>query len=219
MSCLSALSMLGIWTPPFEDLHVAVDAHDCRLRSPSDSRVRRSGEDPIVVHWRGRPGRSRLIVDPIAALEDARLCTTSDYLTAACDSLIRQQPDRRSEVQALIRRVPSSHADALVRADGVCESGIETLFWLKMPHRELRRQMVIPGVGRVDFLFGDRLVVEVDGAEFHRDIDHFESDRRRDALLSALGYRVLRFSYQQVMFDWPTVESAVRAALSRRDHY
>jgi very-short-patch-repair endonuclease len=45
----------------------------------------------------------------------------------------------------------------------------------------------------VDFLWSERrLIVEVDGYEFHRDRASFESDRARDAQLTAQGYRVLR---------------------------
>ncbi len=46
-----------------------------------------------------------------------------------------------------------------------------------------------------------------------------ESDRRRDAIASALGYRVLRFSYWQVVERWAEVEAAVWAAVSRGDHH
>jgi very-short-patch-repair endonuclease len=70
----------------------------------------------------------------------------------------------------------------------------------------------------VDFVIGERLVIEVDGAEYHTDPVRFEADRRRDALLSARGYRVLRFSYRLVIDDWPTVETAVLAAVARGDH-
>ena len=108
----------------------------------------------------------------------------------------------------------------LASADGVCESGTETYFWLRTRRAipGIRRQVRIPGVGRVDFLVGHRLVVEIDGAEYHTDPVAFERDRRRDALLSRLGYRVLRFSYHQVMNEWPLVEAAVLAAIARRDH-
>jgi len=82
-----------------------------------------------------------------------------------------------------------------------------------------RRQVKIAPVGRVDFVFGDRLVVEIDGYEYHSSRDDFESDRRRDAMLSALGYRVLRFSHRQVMDRWTEVETAVLAAISRGDRY
>jgi very-short-patch-repair endonuclease len=82
----------------------------------------------------------------------------------------------------------------------------------------MRCQVPLPGAGRVDFLIGTRLVVEVDGYTYHSDPARFESDRRRDARLSALGYRVLRFSYRQVFERWHEVRAAVLAAVARNDH-
>lgn len=50
-----------------------------------------------------------------------------------------------------------------------------------------------------DFLWTDqRLVVEVDGYEFHRDRAAFERDRRRDQILTAAGYRVIRITWRQL---------------------
>ena len=102
----------------------------------------------------------------------------------------------------------------------MCESGIETIFWLRMRlhHIPISRQVRFPGIGRVDFLIGERLVVEVDGKSFHDVEASFESDRNRDAHLSTHGFRVLRFSYHQILDDWPLVEAAVLAAVSRGDH-
>jgi very-short-patch-repair endonuclease len=65
----------------------------------------------------------------------------------------------------------------------------------------------------VDFLFAaQRLVVEVDGYRFHRSRRAFERDRQRDALVAAAGYRVLRFSYDQVTGDPETVVAAIRSS-------
>ena len=51
----------------------------------------------------------------------------------------------------------------------------------------------------VDFLWTDqRLVVEVDGYQFHRDRAAFERDRRRDQILTAAGYRVIRITWRQL---------------------
>jgi Protein of unknown function (DUF559) len=43
-----------------------------------------------------------------------------------------------------------------------------------------------------------RLIVEVDGWEFHRGRGKFENDRRRDASLIAAGWLVLRFTGRQI---------------------
>jgi very-short-patch-repair endonuclease len=52
----------------------------------------------------------------------------------------------------------------------------------------------------VDFFWPEeRLVVEVDGYAFHSSPRMFEGDRRRDARLSALGLRVMRVTWRQVV--------------------
>ena len=52
---------------------------------------------------------------------------------------------------------------------------------------------------RVDLLWPDlRLVVEVDGYQFHGTRGAFERDRSRDARLQAAGYLVIRFTARQI---------------------
>jgi very-short-patch-repair endonuclease len=58
-------------------------------------------------------------------------------------------------------------------------------------------------------------VVETDGFAFHGDRDAFEADRARDALLQALGFRVLRFTYRQVVEKPAEVVRAVRRVMRR----
>ncbi len=158
------------------------------------------------------------MVDPVSALEDLCSCATPELVAASADSLLLQDPSQHPHIVRMASRVPVAYRQALLAVDGLCESGTETLFWIRMRRWHPRRQVRIGGVGRVDFLFGERLVIEVDGEEFHTAAVEFERDRRRDAVLSALGYRVLRFSYRQVMERWPEVEAAVLAALARGDH-
>jgi very-short-patch-repair endonuclease len=219
LTCRSALSLAGVWVLRDGALHVVVDGNDCQLRSPHSSRRRLSPSDAVVTHWRDSAQRSRLVAEPVAALQDLCGCATPEHVAAAADSLLHANNRHRAAIRALAARVPADYGRALLAADGVCESGTETLFWLRMRHRAPRRQVHISGVGDVDFLFGDRLVIEVDGEEFHNNTPAFDNDRWRDAVLSALGHRVLRFSYRQVMDRWPEVEAAVLAALARGDHY
>ena len=222
LTALSSLAVHGFWTHPDDNLHVVVPPHDARLRTRFD-RTRRLSDairPRTCVHWRlGGPG-TPFAVDPVGSLADALMCQEPVVVTAAADSVLFRRPELAAEWNDLVLSAPASHRDYLARVDGICESGTESIFWFRIRRFALPavRQSHIPGVGRVDFRIGPRLVVEVDGAAYHTDPVAFERDRHRDAVLSALGYRVLRFSYQQVMYAWAEVEAALLGALLRGDH-
>ena len=56
------------------------------------------------------------------------------------------------------------------------------------------------GKVEVDFYWRkERLVVEVDGYAFHASKRMFEGDRRRDAVLTARGLRIMRVTWHQIM--------------------
>jgi len=222
LTCGPALRLHGIWVIRDRGLHVVVKESACQLRRPDD-RFRRL-EHPshgVVIHWTGRDdSESRLIADPIQALTDLLRCSTPELVAASAESLLYLQPHSRAAIARFVSTAPARAAWALRAVDGRSESGTEFIFRLRISKRGVvpRPQVPIAGVGRVDFVIGERLVVEVDGAEYHTDRDRFEDDRQRDARLSSLGYRVLRFSHRQVIDDWPIVEMAVLAAVARADH-
>jgi very-short-patch-repair endonuclease len=65
---------------------------------------------------------------------------------------------------------------------------------------------------RVDFCFDDAgLVVEVDGARWHQDVGR---DRARDNALAVLGWRVLRFTWAEVVHEPALVLAQITAALA-----
>jgi very-short-patch-repair endonuclease len=65
----------------------------------------------------------------------------------------------------------------------------------------------------VDFYWpAHHLVVETDGWTDHGTNAAFKRDRRKDAALVASGYRVMRFTYDDVTRDGPTVVARLRAA-------
>ena len=74
----------------------------------------------------------------------------------------------------------------------------------------------VPGDGlSVDFSWPVlRLAVELDGWETHGDRQAFEEDRRRDGLLAASGWRVVRFTWRQVIADPGHVVATVRAIVA-----
>jgi very-short-patch-repair endonuclease len=64
-----------------------------------------------------------------------------------------------------------------------------------MPHR----QYLVYGVGHVDFAYTDETIaIETDGYGWHSDPGAFQTDRERDRELARLGWRVLRFTKQDV---------------------
>jgi very-short-patch-repair endonuclease len=61
-----------------------------------------------------------------------------------------------------------------------------------------------------------RVVIETDGRETDRTRHAFESDRAKDAALTAAGYIVLRFTWRQLRDDPHTVADRIRAVLALR---
>ena len=58
--------------------------------------------------------------------------------------------------------------------------------------------VVVAGIV-VDFHWPrQRLIVEVDGFEYHRSRQAFENDRERDAALQIAGQRVLRVTHRRI---------------------
>jgi len=89
--------------------------------------------------------------------------------------------------------------------------------------RAIRRSAELPAPGQnvrlmdfeVDFFWPrQRVVVEIDGYAYHRDRRAFERDRRRDAILVAAGYRVLRFTWRQLTKKQAVVIAQLAAALA-----
>jgi very-short-patch-repair endonuclease len=60
------------------------------------------------------------------------------------------------------------------------------------------------------------LAVELDGAAFHGSAEARERDLRRDAALAALGWLVLRFSYQRLTRDPAGCRREIEAVYRRR---
>ncbi len=58
-----------------------------------------------------------------------------------------------------------------------------------------------------------RLVVEVDGRDVHITRRAFDCDRRRDQRLMLLGWRVVRFTWRQVIYEPATVAATLRGLL------
>ena len=68
----------------------------------------------------------------------------------------------------------------------------------------------------VDFLWsGEKLVVEVDGFAYHASARAFANDRRRDAILTANGFRVIRLTWNDIAKQPEATLVMVAQALAR----
>jgi very-short-patch-repair endonuclease len=113
-----------------------------------------------------------------------------------------------SQLRAIIDRSPTRAGSALIRAllasengAGYTRSKAERTMRALVRSAELPQPLVNAQLHGflVDFLWPEqRLVVEVDGYEFHQDRAAFERDRRRDQILTAAGYRVIRVTWRQL---------------------
>lgn len=97
------------------------------------------------------------------------------------------------------------------------DSGLETIFavrlrWMRLP---IVPQAWIAG-HRVDFLIGDRVVVQLDGG--HHVGAQRASDIAHDAELALLGYTVIRVTYGQVMGRWHEVQDRIMRAVAQGLH-
>jgi very-short-patch-repair endonuclease len=68
----------------------------------------------------------------------------------------------------------------------------------------------------VDFLIGERLVLQIDGG--HHVGRQRTSDIEHDAKLMLAGFHVIRVGYDQVVNDWPSVQAMIMGAVARGLH-
>ncbi|SDH96197.1 Very-short-patch-repair endonuclease [Arthrobacter subterraneus] len=107
---------------------------------------------------------------------------------------------------------------ALNLVTGCAESAIEVVarILFRSAGFHVETQVPIPGVGRVDFLLEGFVVVEVDGAAYHSDRRALRRDLQRNNAAIIGGYLVLRYSYEDIMFNQEAVLEQVSAVLSGR---
>lgn len=211
----AAAATHGLWDLGDARLHVAVPRRASRLRTPDDKRVRLNGRSDVVVHWsRQDPDGNRLGVPVEEALLQVLACHGPDAAFVLLESALHRR--LLSGSRPLTSDWPRDLRWMLERA-GHSESGAESMLKLMLLRRRIpfRQQVVFDGIGRVDFLIGDRLVVEVDSIAHHSTPT---ADRARDAKLSTRGVRVLRFMYSQIVHEPELVLAAILAAIARGDH-
>jgi len=180
-------------------VHLAVPAN----RGPKPSRVRPTHR--VVLHRTVALGSGCLpdppVMRPELALACVLTCLESVAAIVTLDSALHQKVCSADEVRAeLTNRGSLLARETLDRCDPASASPLESLarLELKAGGLDVRTGVLITGVGWVDLLVEGRIVIETDGFEFHNSRAAFANDRRRDRVLAAMGFRVLRFTAEDV---------------------
>ena len=219
-TCVSAFRSHGLWVPHGDhDLHVRVNRE-----THSDRVDLAEGRDGVRLHrmhmdlpdsrpWDGVDG-------VLAALAAATGCIATDDVIAAADSALSSGRIQHAELRKLAARLPIRRRRALQQADELSGSGSESMFaaMLRRSGIAFVQQPELLPSEFFDFLIGKSLVVEIDSVEWHGSRSQQAADRRRDARLTSLGYRVVRFTYEQVLFDPEYVREIVLGLVRRNVH-
>jgi very-short-patch-repair endonuclease len=197
--------------------HVTIDPRRARVRAPD-----------VVLHW-SRLARCDVVegvTSPLRTVLDCARTLDAAAALAVADSALRQLlvgPSELVAAAAAVRgpgcrraRWVAEHADPC--AESPLESALRAILLLA-GLRGFEPQVLIADDGfraRVDLAHrGLRLVLEADSFEHHGSRSALVRDCRRYDELTVRGWRVLRFAWEQVMFepDWvaATVTAAVRS--------
>ena len=209
LGCVSALSWYGVWTPPAGgEIHVRT------------SRGRARGELVRTCSTHLHECAPRAAVDPLEKAIQAMVWCLDLHSAVAClDSVMDLGLADRGDLHALFP-AGSVRPHRLIDCCEWAQSGTESLVRMRLRalHLPVLTQVEVAGVGRVDLLVGDRLVIEVDSRAHHTSQSAYHEDRRRDRELLARGHVVMRLTWEQVMFSWSEVEQDILAVTRRHEH-
>jgi very-short-patch-repair endonuclease len=220
---IAALQLHGLAVPRRSRVDVVVPAGASRLRSPTDRGRRLSATDNVTVHWTDPPRRD---LDPngwLASIDEALalvIATEPRDIAVACSSAVmhkRRWPDER--LARIFDRAPARTRRWRRLVSGTDESHGESFVrvWLGDAGIPCESQVLVSGVGRVDFRVSPNVYIEVDGAQHDPDWtgaspSSWENDHARDTTVAIAGGTVLRWTYLQLYSSWDRCVAALLTA-------
>ncbi|MDY2940790.1 MAG: hypothetical protein SOS98_00470 [Varibaculum sp.] len=193
LTCVTLLRACGVqvWKHSEPTIHIGVDGNNSRCKMP-DVKMHR---EPYTVN---RYGLATALQATIRGIQ----CVESHLeRVVILDSVLQKRLVAFEDLQREIKRIGDTRLTAGLRdADGKARSGMETLARLELQKLglDVRPGEVIPGVGEVDLLVGEKLIIELDGYEWHSDKTAFAKDRARSRAATMLGMDTLRFTFADV---------------------
>jgi very-short-patch-repair endonuclease len=210
LSCASAVKELGLWG--------LKDPEGPHLWVPHGRPVdyfRHAGSTAETVRHRGtlagnkRPGAYAPVLDVV--LHALRCRPPLEALVIAESAVVK----RKLRLHDLLSHLPGPRNGPfralLERVDSTAESPLETIARELFRKAGLRveSQVRIEGVGRVDLLIEGRVIVELDGFDFHWTRPMFRKDRHRNNAGMLRGHLTLRYVYEDLVFEPDTVVAQV----------
>lgn len=183
--------------------------------------------DDQVVTMRGLPvtNPERTIIDLAASVSDHRLHWILDRALATGMVDLQRLADLFSNLgrrgkpgTARMRRMLEVRDQQYVPPDSVLEHRLLGLILeaeLPQPDIQFQPEWLVPTNGRVDFAYpARRLIIEGDSRKWHALMESFDTDRHRDNQAQLAGWRILRFTWKDIMDDPMMVTSGIRRALN-----
>lgn len=220
-AALSHLSSAAVWgfvprTPP--EVHVTVTRS--HRRPQAGIRLHRATVplDPRDLTQR----RNLPVTTPArAVVEIAGELSTRKLERALDEAIVSRVTSREAVRKASLRagrHVGAAALRTMIAVTGGSRSEAERRLRSLARRGGLPQPQLNPRVGafEVDFLWPEeRVIVEVDGYDFHASKTAFERDHRRDAILQGLGFHILRFTWRQLTQEPEFVLVQLARALSR----
>lgn len=206
ITCVSAARELGLWTMKASDqLHLWTD-HGRQFGA-------------VIKHRGGLVAAGRWgYVGILDCVLHAIRCRPRLEALVIAESAVRL--GRVSKAQ-LVEHLPGTRNS--LRRQVVHSVGHDADSPLEVIARDLFRaaglhvdtQVQIRGVGRVDMLVEDRLIIELDGFDFHWNRATFLKDRKRNNAGILSGLPTLRYVYEDLVFTPERVVAEVQTLLRR----
>lgn len=206
LTCLSAAPGYRLWTlKPAGQLHLCMG--------------HRSSPPGVIPHGRALHPRHPTL--PMVGLADVLLHALHCLPEPEALVMVQCAVGRGDVSLAFLRgRLPGNRnarargvLDLVIpRADSLLEVLANAVF--ARAGLSIRRHVEVPGVGEVDFLVEDLVIVETDGAT-HLEPLQVKKDRRRNNAAVVGGYLVLRFGYDDVVHHPERMLAQVRALIKR----
>lgn len=217
LTCTDALELYGFWVPRQRG------SHEARRRvGPSGGDSSATGVSGVVLHapvLRSWPDEHP-VLPLLVALEHAVHCLDADHAAVVLESGLNRRLISADQAREVCRSLSRKKRRQIFPLSQTAESGTETVVRRALLRRgfPVRAQVVIPGVGRVDLLVGEKLIIECDSVAHHSDPRKYSEDRGRDLAARRRGYTVLRLTYENVMVTWERSLQDLLVMLRRGDH-